>query len=266
MRDVLGVGIDRTARTISFDNDDEIAGRRLLRDIITEMAHPDFKFSRVRDEDDREAFIRGFADRSVKRGGAQASPPPPPSPPARPSPGAAGGTVIDFPKGASTGRLTETVRSTLAPGGSRGFASVKGDRLKKLYRECRYIKLEGNENAAALLLRVFIELSSEALLSEKNVAIPQGLAKRGITDWSEIGITLSQKVNAVLAVIDQSPKTKQQLQRVRVALDPTSHATGSVTTLHGYFHNLDMSPTVIAVREAWDTWENYLRLLHAARI
>lgn len=32
MRDALGVNIDRTARTVTFENGDEIAGRRLLRD------------------------------------------------------------------------------------------------------------------------------------------------------------------------------------------------------------------------------------------
>ena len=66
MRNVLGVNIDPKTRTITFENGDEIAGRRLLRDLIGDMARPDFQFSNVRDKEDRERFIGRFADRSVK--------------------------------------------------------------------------------------------------------------------------------------------------------------------------------------------------------
>jgi hypothetical protein len=256
LSEALGVHISRKNRSVTFENGDQVAGRRLLRDLITAMAKPDFSFGKIRDADARDAFVRDFSDRAVKgTGGAPA--------PTAPTGSA---TVVPFPGQAPRSRLTEPVRPTLAPGGSRGIANVKGKRLKQLYRECRQIKLVDNENAAALLLRVFIELSSEALLTEKQTPVPAGLGKRGITDWCEFGVSLRDKVTAVLAVVDTTPKAKQQLQKTRVALDPTSNAVGSITTLNGYFHNLDMNPTVVALREAWDTWENYLHLLHAARV
>jgi len=124
--------------------------------------------------------------------------------------------------------------------------------------------LTDNENAAALLLRVFIELSSEALLGEKSVPLPSKTGARGITDWGDHGVYLRDKVSAVLGVIDTTGRDKK-LQKVRVALNPNSQADGSITTLHGYFHNLHLTPGAAMVREAWDTWEPYLRLLHAAR-
>jgi hypothetical protein len=82
-------------------------------------------------------------------------------------------------------KLTHTRRTTLAPkSGNRTF-KVDGDRLNSLYKECRLITLKGNENASAFLLRVFIELSSEALLVEKGVSIPLAAAKTGKTNWED---------------------------------------------------------------------------------
>lgn len=252
MKDVLGVTIDRANQSITFDNGDEIAGRRLLRDLVSEMAKPEFKFSRVRDEGDRVSFIQEFSDRSVRREGSGTSE-------------AAGDSAAAPAKAKRGPRLSDPPRPTLAPkNGARTFR-VDGDRLQRLYKECRNIKLADNENAAALLLRVFIELSSEAFLTEKSIPLPPKTAARGVTDWGEMGVFLRDKIFAVLAVIDTSGRDRK-LQKVRVALNPTSQADGSITTLHGYFHNLHMTPGVAMVREAWDTWEPYLRLLHAARI
>jgi hypothetical protein len=257
MIEALGVAISRKDRTIQFGNGDQIAGRRLLRDLITAMAQPDFSFSRIRDADDRDSFVRSFADRAVRA--------PSTGGPGAGSGGPAGGTAGGRGAGGGGQRPTETPRSTLAPrSGDRVFAKVSGTRLNRLYRECRDIRLAGNENAAALLLRVFIELSSEAYLIEKNMPLPAKPGKVPKTDWSEVGITLADKINTVMAAIDTSTRTKQQLKKARVALANT-HANGSIDTLHSYFHNLDMNPDVAGIRDAWDTWENYLALLHAAR-
>jgi len=251
MKEVLGVNIDPKTRSVTFENGDEIAGRRLLRDVITEMARPDSQFSEIRDKGDRETFIRRFADRAVKAPGG----PPPPS-------GAA--KIVPFPKAASRPRLTERARATLAPtSADRAIARVKGTRLNKLYRECRKLPIANNENAAALLMRVFLELSSEVLLVEKAVTLP---AKHAVkkTDWSEVGISLEDKINAVMPLIDTTPRTKQLLKQARVAL-ANKHHNGSIDTLHAYFHNPDITLSVPAIRDAWDTWENYLRLLHGLR-
>jgi len=255
LSEALGVDISRKDRTIEFDNGDQLAGRRLLRDLITTMAEPDFTFSRIRDAGDRDSFVRSFADRAVKASGTTTR-------------ASAGGTTGGTSGGRGGGgrRPIETPRSTLAPrSGNRVFGKVSGVRLNRLYRECRDIRLQGNENAAALLLRVFIELSSEAYLIEKGVQLPAVKpGKMPKTDWSEIGITLAEKINTVMAEIDTGTRTKQQLKKARVALANT-HTNGSIDTLHAYFHNLDMNPDVAGIRDAWDTWENFLGLLHAAR-
>jgi hypothetical protein len=226
------------------------------------MAAPEFKFDRIEKVQDRTAFLGEFSAKSVKPKGTGT-----PTPTTiKPATTAKTPPVSSSPSGHAKGPMVTPIRSTLAPRtGGQTIAKVDGKRLNKLYRECREIQLDGNENAAALLFRVFIELSSEALLIEKSVAIPPSLAnKRSVTNWSDHGATLGAKVNAVLDYLDH-PKKNKLLQPTRVAVDPTSHAVASINTLHSYFHNLSMNPDPVALREAWDAWENYLRLLHAAR-
>jgi hypothetical protein len=133
-----------------------------------------------------------------------------------------------------------------------------------MYRECREIQVKGSENAAAFLLRVFIELSSEALLVEKNVPLPTAVTKSGKNNWSDFGIPIATKVDTVFTVLDPSGKAKEY-QQVRVARHHTNNATFSINTLHSYFHNLHMQPVGTALQEAWDAWEPYLRALHATR-
>lgn len=282
MKSMLGVTIDRLNREIIFENGDEIAGRRLLKDIILEFAKPDFTFSKVRDEADREIFLKQFANRSVLSSSSPESPTPPapfnrteraepsepndPPEPAEPS-GKESGGARAAARTSSTrkGRLNEPVRGTLAPkAGARTISTVAGPRLNKIYRECREIRVEGNENAAAFLLRVFLELSSEAFLIEKKVPLPQKhLGKK--TYWGEFGITLEDKINAVMPLIDLSRESRNKLKSARIAIADKDRA-GSVDTLHSYVHNLDLTPLPDALRAAWDTWETYLTLLHGARL
>lgn len=250
MKTVLGIGIDPKTKSISFESGDEIAGRRLLRDLIGEMAKPDFPFSDIRDKGDRERFIGRFSDRALKAPNGvapiiRALAPPPPKTTAR--------------------RPTEKTRSTLAPkSGIRVLAKVTGTRLNRIYRECREINLVGNENAAALLLRVFIELSTDFFLLDMEIPLTPALIKKQKADWADLGVTLSDKITAVMTEIDKTSRTKQQLKSARVAL-ANRHRNGSIDTLHAYFHNLDMNPDVPGLRDAWDTWENYLALIHSAR-
>ncbi len=248
---VLGINIDLKTGLITFENSNVDAGKSLLRRVLHEIAKPEFKFAEIDTDVDRENFVNRFAAFSVKlknKGG----PAPKPAPPVKPAPSR------------RRIKLTLTPRTTLAPKSGSCTFKVAGDRLNVLYKECRKITVKGHENAAALLLRVFIELSSEALLVEKGVSIPNAAARTGKSNWDDVGITLSMKIGAVLDLIDPTSRDSK-LQQARVARDPNSQATFSISTLHSYFHNRHMIPDAVAIKEAWDAWENYLRLLHEAR-
>jgi hypothetical protein len=264
MRTVLGVQIDPKTGEVTFENGNVAAGKALLRQILGTMAMTSFKFSDVEKEPDRENFLTRFVQGSVKAALAppgQAAPPAPtrgsPSPPPSTQP---------QPQSPTTWRMPpiDVYRKTLAPKSGRRTFRVEGSRLSGIYNECRKIIVNGNENAAAFLLRVFIELSSEAFLTEKSVPFGSKLGKKGIASWDDIGIPLSVKVQAVIDEIDSTKKAKE-FQRARIALDQQSHSVSSINTLHGYFHNRQLRPDAADVIEAWNDWEPYLSALHNAR-
>jgi hypothetical protein len=258
----LGVNIDTKTGGISFENGNEAAGRKLLRAILGTMATTGFDFAEVEKIGHREEFLNRFSGMAVraapaapKKAAAWASKVGKPgATPAAPPP------VVAKAKGkADTGK-----RSTLAPSTSGRTFVVHGARLNGIYGECRRLKVAKNENAAALLLRVFIELSTEALLSEKSVPIPVKFTKKGAAEWDDIGIPLVAKVTIALGLLDPTNKAKQ-FQAVRVGLDDKSHGVASINTLHGYFHNRKLTPEASNVMKAWDIWEPYLSALHGAR-
>lgn len=262
MKADLGILIDTKTGEVSFENGNEAAGRKLLRAILGTMASTGFEFAEVEKEDDRKDFLGRFLGMSVK---AVPSPPAPKIPASwlrTVKPGTPAGSPPASVKSktkADTGK-----RQTLAPNTSARVFAVHGVRLNGIYSECRRLKVAKNENAAALLLRVFIELSTEALLSEKSVSIPTKFTKKGAVEWDDIGIPLAAKVQIALDLLDPTGKAKP-LQPVRVGLDMNSHGVASINTLHGYFHNRRLTPQASDVMKAWDIWEPYLSALHGAR-
>ncbi|HYI47777.1 MAG TPA: hypothetical protein VEX35_04855 [Allosphingosinicella sp.] len=261
MKAALGVDIDTASGAVSFENGDIEAGKRLLRAILSTMAAPGFEFADVEKFEDRGAFLNRFVGMSVK---AKPAPPAGPAPPS-PRSGTPPPPPPPPPSGSKPKRKPDIgKRDTLAPGkGARVFA-VSGVRLNGIYNECRKLKVKNNENAGALLLRVFIELSSEALLAEKNVSLPSRFTKAGKLKWDDIGIPLAAKIQIVIDLLDPT-KTDKTYQPMRLALDAQSHGPASINTLHGYFHNRQLTPHASDVMKAWDIWEPYLSALHAAR-
>jgi hypothetical protein len=241
VKELLGIDIHPRSGEITFENGD---------------------FADIENKDDREAFLKKFVSQSVKvtkaidapKEKAKGSPPPasgddaPPSPPGKPR----------KPK------MDTTKRTTLAPRTGARTLHVGGVRLNQLYRECREITVKKNENAAALLLRVFLEMSTEAFLTTKNVSIPSSLGKsKGATKWDDIGISLAAKIQCAINYLDPTGKAKPY-QSARVAIDHQSHSLSSINTLHGYFHNRLLNPQASDIMKAWDNWEGYLTELHNA--
>jgi hypothetical protein len=255
MNEMLGVSFDLKKGTVKFDNGDTSAGRKLLWRILQKVASADFDFSDVERVEDRETFLAQFADGAVKaKTKAQPSGKRTSTPPKRSSPPP--GTT---PTAAARKFKDHSARPTLAPKTGTRVFHVDAARLQSIYSECKNIKLAKNRNAAALLLRVFIELSSEALLTKRKVPIP---SKYSQTKWGDAGLRLDLKIGTVAHYFDPT-KSDKAFQQARQALD-ASHAAAafSIRTPHGYFHNLDLIPDGSSLRDAWDAWESYLRAIH----
>ena len=282
---VLGVHIDPKTSTVRFENGDAKAGRALLMRILSAIAAPDFEFAEIEDKDDRERFIRKFAPWAVKGAqeqdgtqfakegdGANGSPVEPTESPGQPAgghesrgDGEASSSPPDLAQPTTPSRraATDDNRSTLAPANGPRVLPVTGPRLAPLYAECRKLKVKGNENAAALLVRVFIELSSESLLKSKDVKFPKSLREKNITKWDDYKIKLFEKIVAVAYHLDPTNKAKE-FQQARLMSRPDAVGPYSITTLHAYFHNYDFLPDASSIKDTWDGWEAYLREVHTA--
>lgn len=252
MKALLGVDIDPVTSVVKAENGDQAGAKRLLRAILGTMATTSFKFADVEKQADRETFLARFAGMAVKA-----------SPPAPPKPGPGGTPPAPAPAPSPHFKMPplDAFRKTLAPKTGKRTFGVDGIRLSAIYKECRKLIVSDNENAAAFLLRVFIELSTEALLTEKAVAIPSKFKK---TKWDDIGIPLAAKIQVAIDFLDPT-KAAKTFQPMRVALDQQSNSLASINTLHGYFHNRLLTPQASDVMKAWDVWEPFLIALHDAR-
>ena len=274
----LGISIDPKTGVITFENGDETAGRALLMRVLSAMVAPEFEFSFVEAVEDRDKFIEQFVDGAVTGSPEPGSPAPTKNPPLEPptskapptsaAPECSGGETSDNTVPSPTAApeaLTpsDSARKTLAPPKGARTLPVTGPRLEPLYRECRTLSLKNNENAAALLLRVFIELRSEAYLKKANVAFSNKLQGKNVTSWDDYKITLSEKIDHVARSLDPSGRA-QPFAQARLAIDKNTQGLVSIYTLHAYFHNLDMLPDATDLKATWDGWESYLRELHNA--
>lgn len=287
-KETLGVVIDPKTSVITFENGDVKAGADLLKRLLSAMAAPDFEFADIEDKDDRRAFIDKFAAYSVKSKDKpsvttqpeQAAVPQEPTQTAEPSAEASSGQSGATPTGAAddsatseappsepatTSRrdATDANRKFLAPPNGPRLLPVQGVRLLPLYNECRKLRVKGNENAAAFLVRVFIELSSENYLQLKNVPLPRSLRDKHVTSWEDYKVKLSDKITAVALHIDPTKRAPVFVQ-AREAILPGSVGSFSVNMLHSYFHNRHVLPDEATIKASWDGWEAYLRELYLA--
>ena len=289
-RDTLGIIIDPKTSTITFENGDTRAGADLLKRVLSAMAAPDFEFAEIEDKDDRKQFIDKFAAHSVKAKGGPPNAPaatptaPEQSPVAQPTtpsasdPGpdevpaasqpaqSALGATSSAPQAAAQPSRRDAIdanRKTLAPTEGPRVLPVQGLRVASLYNECRRLRVKGNENAAAFLVRVFIELSSEHYLQEKNVQLPRSLRDKQIASWEDYRVKLAQKIEAVALHIDPTKRAPTFVQ-AREAIHKESVGSYSINMLHSYFHNRHVLPDEETIKASWDGWEAYLRALYIA--
>jgi hypothetical protein len=150
-------------------------------------------------------------------------------------------------------------------GGRTNALTIKEKRLNSLYEEALLIRPDSTPNCSGILMRVFLELSAEYYARKFKLPIPNKLTKRGKTSWSEIGVSLNDKVRAVLESLDP----KQDNPELKMAWKGISSNDylHSLTTLHQYVHDLAMDAEGKEMKKTWDRWHTFLtRLFDAANL
>lgn len=126
---------------------------------------------------------------------------------------------------------------------------IADPRCNLIYKELKRLDCEDFSNASAVLLRVFVELSSDYYLSKKPI--------QGITKDSK----LSQKISQICDRLEKEKiLDKHGLKGIRTALT-SQHSPFAVDSFNAYVHNGNFFPTPQDLKLAWANYAIYIEAI-----
>lgn len=130
------------------------------------------------------------------------------------------------------------IRDTLVP---KDFAlPINDSRNEKIFNELRSLNADDHPNAAAVLFRVFVELSIDAFIKEKKI--------QGVKQMT----SLKEKVEKVIAYLKSSNLMNQHIWQ-RLELDvKNKNSVLSIEGFNGYVHNRHYTPKSSDLKTDWD--------------
>jgi hypothetical protein len=143
-------------------------------------------------------------------------------------------------------------RDFIVPGTFR--LKIPPSRSNDIYKELKILNIRAFPNAAAVLLRVFLELSIDHYISRNQVDFPYKPDDRNYSlfhKMEDVGKHLQNK--GVL--------NKQQMEAVNKAVARDSFLDFSISTFHAYVHNPYFSPSPGDLNGAWDKLESFILAL-----
>lgn len=149
-------------------------------------------------------------------------------------------------------------RPTLARPGALYDLRVKSARLAALFNECRRVNVDQMPNAAAMLMRVFVELSCEAYLTHHRVRPPEGKP-----NWAARHITIERKVKRILSLID-SGRDNPDLVDARNGVAEGGGFSHSVDEMHRAMHDLSAYLDPRTIKVSWERWYPLLKEIHSS--
>lgn len=234
VRDKLGLLIDSDGRVLTkYPVKETLKG---LSRVISDLANGKIKVSDIYTAKHRQDYLREF----------KASNLPTPSK-ALPTPvQLTGGGGIEPPPTATPGPTKKPApapkpRATLIPITCKLVVPVA--KIGNIYRELKRLRLEDYPNAVSVLLRVFLELSVDAVIASKKL----------MTDQQLSGSKLRDKLVRVADYLKSQGKlNEQQVKTVKKAASDQHLIYASITTLHQYVHNQNFSASPADLRTSWD--------------
>ncbi|MBE3100077.1 MAG: hypothetical protein IMZ44_23395 [Planctomycetes bacterium] len=144
------------------------------------------------------------------------------------------------------GRPLSANRKSLIP--ARCVLAIRPHRLSTIYKELRCLDADRFPNCAAVLFRVFLELSCEEFITRTSISI-------------HADSTLHVKVSSVAAFMHNNRLLdKDELKPVRVAVS-NRHSILSIDTLHSYVHSKYMAPTSSDLKTTWENLQPFMEAL-----
>jgi len=155
-------------------------------------------------------------------------------------------------------RQRSSNRTALIPKDFVVTTNSQSPRLNKIYRELKQLSVEKHENAVAVLLRTFFELSLDDFIARQNVTVVQKNVKASQA-------TLADKATSVagyLKQLGQLDKTQEAIvhRLTGAGPDPKSQAA-SITTMHSFAHSRHASPIGSELKTIWDNISPFMQLI-----
>lgn len=243
------LGLERSAgKLISTVEVDELA--KGIKQVVSDLATGKWNVTKLKSKADRKHYLDQLPKGTL----------PTPS-------GDATGWIIDpdsaqqpDSKRAAQSRIRSRPinRTTLIPKEFVVSTSVHSPRLNKIYQELKKLSVEKHENAVAVLLRTYIELSLDDFIARESVTV----VKKKPNSYQA---SLADKATSSAAHL----KSKGELDKTQEAIvqrlvgagpDPTAQ-TASITNLHGFVHSRHASPIASELLTIWDNISVFIRLI-----
>lgn len=238
VRDFLGIEINNGVIQSEVAEKEVIKG---LIQVAKDLLNSEFNVKRIYTKEDRRDYIKQFSKSSTPNTNNKA---PQPwqlnSDPSGPT-----------SKSKSKARPNPTSRSALIP--KTCALKIKNPKVNAIYHELQKLKIENFTNAAAVLYRVFVELSVDSYIEEYTLANTLSAAKSGMY--------LQQKINQVAQHLETKKLADAAICKgIRAAIKDKNGLLG-IDTWHAYVHNNKFSPTPSNLTITWDNMQSFMTIL-----
>lgn len=234
VKDFLGVEVKEKKLLSGLPADELI---KPLKRIALDLAHGDITVTDIKRKEHQKEYIAKFAaaDRPDLRKAAAMRP------------------VQDIPSTEFSGKGGGATRKRRNKAKDRAHVVPRTDRCpiknakaNEIYYELRSLRIDSTPHACAVLLRVFLELTTDCYL--RKVGIPLKVtSKSGHTNEKSLAVKTIEAIDHLVA----GGAKKSDFQALRRGLNQ-SHSPLSAMLLNEYVHNEFTKPSARDLRDAWD--------------
>ena len=151
------------------------------------------------------------------------------------------------------GRRRPVERTKLIPG--KCVLSIDNARLNRIYHELQDLLVAKFRNAVAVLLRVFVELSTDEYGKRHGISFKLTNPKAP----RDKEISLHQKLTLVADHLEKTGRcTKPELAGIKKAISG-GRGVLAIEDLHAYIHNQNMAPSPSELLTGWDNIELFVQ-------
>lgn len=216
------IGVDVKDSTLTFDSKEAVGRLALLvQDVLTRKIN----VNRLRTKDDRVSYAEELISRELPKVTSQKK----------------------------EGKQQEQKKSQLSPKRTTLVPknlklTIARTRIAKIYDELRELDVNKFTNAAAVLLRVFVEMSVDDYADQKGISLKE----------REQEFKLRRKISTAADYMhDNNFRSKAQLLGIRTIANNRNHVL-SVDSWHAYVHNQHYNPIPSELVITWDNIQPFI--------